>query len=439
MPPKKQNVRDIGERLRTQLITLWQSSDSNFYRDFWIRNDFDPERDFRNINDFEKIPVLTKNDLLAVLPYKRTYRTQSDSYFFPFMSSGTTNKPLVMLHQNYLHYLQTPYFEFWQQYLIQRAPRSLMVFRPPFSTGTVFASYFLERGLFAKNAVMAVGDPKDLPASARYARDIETDALRINPSIATHFARELAVVGYDPKHIKVLDMIGEPNTRTSNRLLRNAFPNAQPFKCYSSTETLYVGIQSPACTALEELHPNSYHIDDQNAVVEEKDGTMLFTSLSERPTPVIRYNTSDRIHLVPDFACSCGKTGTIGIVGSRAEGVSYKIGGAVFRADEVRRVLHKLAIGHEQDFRFHIEQEQSSDGLLVSAPLLTLRTEAAADREFAHTISQKISKHLRIGKNTLLQAEHTGYIQPLRVTHDPHIRGGQVLPPKEIISQFDVM
>lgn len=420
--------------LRELVHYAWKYSD--FYREFWKQRDFDPRRDFRGDGDLEKIPILTKEILLSVSAKDRSTLHLKDQYYFTAISSGTTKRPLVSIQYNYV---MTPYHHFIENLPGIPLTSSVLVLRPASHAIAFLGAAIPGRLLYKPGSILSVGDINDLIFSAHLAREIEADRIASRPSDAIRFAAVLEQQGYSPSLIRFVHITGEPLTSAAISLLKGLYSNAFILYSYAMTEGPgFIGAKSSLCTSLDVISPNAYHLNSRDFLSEIIDGSLVITAFYKMPTPLIRYNTGDRIIIKGDFKCSCGfPESTIGIIGPRAGENSYKIGGYTFHAEEVKRALEKLPGLVTNDFTLQIEQVAENTHLL-NLLQLTVRPVGAPTPFLANIIGETLGHGMHVTRSqSLSEAIRQGFIKPLEINYDVTLRGGRIFPSSEIIKPFE--
>ncbi|MBU6399895.1 MAG: AMP-binding protein [Verrucomicrobia bacterium] len=124
--------------------------------------------------------------------------------------------------------------------------------------------------------------------------------------------------------VRMLILTGEPNFESLRGRLERAW-GAECFDRYGLTEAGSVAGECPA-------HPGGMHLLDEAFIAESIDpltgrpvangapGELVLTTLGRVDRPIIRYRTGDRVRLVRDYACACGRSGTLLLGGVRRLG-----------------------------------------------------------------------------------------------------------------------
>ena len=355
--------------LPLQELILYTWKHSRLYRELWEKRGFNPNKDFSGPNDLKRVPITTKGDFLSMRTQKRALVSSKDYFYFVNPSSGTSATPLISLHERYL---VPGYYNFIES-MPQCRYSSVLVLRPgPYANAFIGAA--LRDKFYHRGSIIAIGDPRELTFSAHIAREISMDRLVGDPATVNRFARNLQAADFLPSRITFLHIAGEPLTSAAVSLLRKLYPNAFTLFTYGISESpSFIGIRSSLCSNLEKIHPNAYHLCTDTLVIEEVDGSLVITAPYLIPTPLIRYDTGDRIIVRDNFECSCGfPKGRIGIIGPRFDGKSYKIGTMALKAEAIQGILSAMSDFVTDDFVLQLEQIVEKGQLIVS-PILTLR------------------------------------------------------------------
>ncbi|KKU52779.1 MAG: hypothetical protein A3H69_05340 [Candidatus Sungbacteria bacterium RIFCSPLOWO2_02_FULL_47_9] len=413
------------------IFYAWKNSD--FYRQFWQTHNFNPEKDFHDISDLKKIPVLTKTDLLAATMSERSILNSNDGYYFTDISSGTGGKPLVILKQ---YHSMPLYFDYILD-LVKISRISFLALRPTSSAtaflGAGIAGQFLPRG-----SIISLGDVNDFIYSATIALNIEANFLVLRPATAISFAASLEKQGYSPSKIKFLYLSGEPITLAAISFLRKVYSNATIIYTYAMTEgPASMGIRSSLCTTLEDLSPNAYHLNIRDFFFETSDKALLVTSLHELPTPLIRFKNGDQTIIKDNFQCSCGfPAGKIAIIGPRSGEDSYKIGNFFFQASEIHKALAKLNEFFTENFELQVEQIAEKDQLVLTLDF-TLQTINNPTPFLTDAIREVLEREVRISRSqTLGDAIGKGYVMPINIRFSSSLSTSRILPPQEFMKHF---
>ena len=280
-----------------------------YYRNLMDQKGVKPE-DIKSVDDIQKLPFLTKDDLREAYPYgllgtdlKNCVRIQS--------TSGTTGKRVVAF------YTQKD-VDIWEE-CCARA----IVAAGGTDEDVVQVSYGY--GLFTGGPGLNGGSHKvgclTLPMSSgntdrqlQFMMDLNATILCCTPSYAAYLGESLAERGYKPEDNKLKAGIfgAEPWTEEMRRTIEKSL-GIKAYDIYGLTETSGPGV-SFECEEQTGMHINEDHfyaeiIDPKTGEVlpEGSKGELVFTSLCKEGMPMIRYRTRDLTHLIYE-KCKCGRT-----------------------------------------------------------------------------------------------------------------------------------
>ncbi len=144
--------------------------------------------------------------------------------------------------------------------------------------------------------------------------DFKSTVLVCTPSYTLHIAEVGAKMGMDLSklNLKYGFLGGEPWTKSMRSEIESRI-NMKAFNSYGLSEVIGPGV-SCECLVQNGLHINEDHFftevidpDTGKTLPAGSKGELVFTSLTKKAFPVIRYRTKDVSYLM-DEECSCGKT-----------------------------------------------------------------------------------------------------------------------------------
>jgi phenylacetate-CoA ligase len=293
------------QRLRD---TLRRAGQSTFYRERLAEAGVTPA-DLQSLEDIQKIPLTTKNDLRAhgkdmlTVPMTEVVRLHA--------SSGTTGQATVI-------YYTRADVEAWAD-LLARSMYMTGV-RP----GDVFQN-MMGYGLFTGGLGFHYGGERlgclTIPAGAgnskrqiQLIRDFQTTVIHIIPSFALYLLNTFAAEGVDPQDLPLrIAFIGaEPHTEDMRRRIEAAY-GLKAYNSYGLSEMNGPGV------AFECPEQNGMHVWEDAYLLEVVDpqtlkpvppgalGELVFTNLTRQGMPLIRYRTRD-LASCDDRPCPCGRT-----------------------------------------------------------------------------------------------------------------------------------
>lgn len=297
-----------GERLAK--IIEYTYHQMPFYRQKMDEAGVKPE-DIRSLDDLNKLPFTTKQDLRNVYPFGN-FCIPMEEVVRIHASSGTTGKPTVGGYsKNDL--------ELWTE-VMARTVTSCGV------TNKDVAHNAYGYGLFTGGLGFHIGFQRVgatvVPVSGGMTRrqimlmeDFSATILTCTPSYALALAEEAGNIGIDfQSRMKIRAGIfgAEPWTEEMRREIENRM-GIEAYDIYGLTEIIGPGV------SVECEHRNGLHINEDHFLPEiidpatgEKlpygtEGELVFTTLTKEAMPVIRYRTRDRTVLHAE-ECACGRT-----------------------------------------------------------------------------------------------------------------------------------
>lgn len=294
------------ERLKK---TVAQCMNSPFYRKRFADHHITPA-DIRSLDDLQKIPFTTKQDLrdnypfgLAAVPMEQVVRLHS--------SSGTTGTPTVILHTQ-------KDLDEWANavarclYMVGLRPGDIFQNSSGYGmfTGGLGFQYGAERlGMLTVPA--AAGNTK---RQIKFITDFGTTALHAIPSYAGRLYEVMEEMGIDPKRdtkLHTLIIGAEPHSEEQRRRIEDML-GVKAYNSFGMSEMCGPGV------AFECKVQNGLHIWEDYYIVEIVDpqtlepvpqgevGELVLTTINREAMPLLRYRTRDLTRILPG-ECPCGR------------------------------------------------------------------------------------------------------------------------------------
>lgn len=295
------------ERLAAQVKHVYNNVP--YYRNKMDEKGVKPE-DIKTTEDLYKLPFLSKADLrdeypfgLLAVPLKDCVRIHS--------TSGTTGKRVVAFYtQNDI--------DLWDDC----CARAIVAAG---GTKEDVCQVAYGYGLFTGGAGLNGGSHKvgclTLPMSSGnterqigFMRDLGSTILCCTPSYAAYIGETLREMGLTPDDINLKAGIfgAEPWTEEMRRDIEKSL-GLKAYDIYGLTETSGPGVAFE-CSEQHGMHINEDHfiaeiIDPKTGEVlpEGEKGELVFTSITKKAFPLLRYRTRD-ICVLSREKCSCGRT-----------------------------------------------------------------------------------------------------------------------------------
>ncbi|MBS0382356.1 MAG: phenylacetate--CoA ligase [Proteobacteria bacterium] len=262
--------------------------------------------DFRSIEDLAKFPFTTKTDLRDTYPFE-LFAVPMEQVVRIHASSGTTGKPIVVGYTR-------EDLEVWSEV----AARSLRAAgaRPGMKLHNAYGYGLFTGGLGIHYGGERLGMTV-IPISGGMTErqvqlivDFKPDVITVTPSYMLAILDEFIRQGIDPRgtSLKVGVFGAEPWTNEMRAEIERSF-DMQAVDIYGLSEIIGPGVAQECVETKDGPHIWEDHflpeiIDpDTGAVLPDGEaGELVFTSLTKRALPMVRYRTRDRSRLLPGTA-----------------------------------------------------------------------------------------------------------------------------------------
>ena len=263
--------------------------------------------DFRELNDLQKFPCTTKQDLRDNYPFD-TFAVPMEQVVRIHASSGTTGKPTV------LGYTQND-IDNWAN-IVARSLRAAggsakdkihVAYGYGLFTGGLGAHYGAER-LGATVIPMSGGQTEK---QAQLIRDFQPDMIMVTPSYCLNLIEELErQMGGDARgcSLRVGVFGAEPWTLAMRAEIERRL-GITALDIYGLSEVMGPGVAMECLETVDgptiwedHFFPEIVNPDDGTPLEDGEHGELLFTTLTKEALPVIRYRTRDLTRLLPGTA-----------------------------------------------------------------------------------------------------------------------------------------
>ncbi len=287
-------------------FTIKQAKKSEFYKEK-LKN----IKEINSLDDIEKLPFTTKQDLRNFFPYgflsvdlKDVVRLHS--------SSGTTGNPTVIFHtKNDL--------EEWAN-LIARSMymtgvRKNDVFQNMMGYGLFTGGLGFHYGAEKLGVMVIPIGPGNSKRQIWFMQKFQTTVIHILPSYALHLYSYFNELNIDPEkelNLKIAFIGAEPHSEEIRKKIEDLY-NIKVYNSYGLSEMNGPGV------AFECEYQNGLHIWEDNYYVEiinpetgevlpeGEEGELVLTTLKREAMPLIRYRTGDLTRIL-NGECKCGRT-----------------------------------------------------------------------------------------------------------------------------------
>ena len=378
-----------SERLVEQVKHVYENVE--YYRKKMDEAGVKPE-DIKGIEDLHKLPFMSKSDLRDCYPYGMLAVPRSECVRI-HSTSGTTGKRVVAF------YTQAD-VDLWEN-CCARAITAVG------GTEEDVCHVAYGYGLFTGGMGLHGGSHKvgclTLPMSSgtterqiQFMMDMGSTILCCTPSYAAYLGEALKEQGYKPEDNKLKAGIfgAEPWTEAMRREIEASL-GIKAYDIYGLTETSGPGVAFE-CSEQSGMHVNEDHFipeiidpDTGEVLPEGAKGELVFTSITKKAFPLLRYRTRD-ICVLSRKQCSCGRT-LIKMTKpmGRSDDMLIIRGVNVFPS-QIETVL--INEGYAPNYQIVVDRVNNNDTLDVNVELApenfsdTVKELTAAERKLAEAI-----------------------------------------------------
>ncbi|RDV84326.1 phenylacetate--CoA ligase family protein [Ammonifex thiophilus] len=351
------------ERLKNTVRHVYENVP--FYRRKMDEAGVKPE-DIRSLEDIRHLPFTTKEDLrenypfgLFAVPLKDVVRIHA--------SSGTTGKPTVVGYTR-------EDIEVWSEVMARTlgmvSASSEDVVQIAYGYGLFTGGLGVHYGAEKIGCTVIPTSGGNTKRQIMLMRDFGTTILCCTPSYACYLVEVMAELGVSPRELKLrAGLFGaEPWSEGMRREIESNL-GIEALDIYGLSEIIGPGVAAE-CLCKEGLHIWEDHFLPEviNPATGEplppgEEGELVFTTLTKRGFPVIRYRTRDISFLLPE-PCACGRTHVrMGRVKGRTDDMLIIRGVNVFPS-QIEEVL--LSLGYtEPHYLLVVDRERRLDVLEV--------------------------------------------------------------------------
>ncbi|MCX6384208.1 MAG: phenylacetate--CoA ligase [Actinobacteria bacterium] len=305
---KRGKIKEIQlERLKKTVNHCYKSND--FYKKRLDSAGVDPDK-INSLEDIEKIPFTTKDDLRDNYPFGLFCTPQSEVVRV-HASSGTTGNPTVV---GYTKNDLDMWAENLARIMYDAGVRKEDVIQISHGFGLFTGGFgFLYAGEKIGSLVIPISGGVT-ERQLKVMKDYKSTVIACTPSYCLYMAEVAENIGikFEDLNLKLGFLGGEPWTDSMKDEIEKRL-KMKALNSYGLSEVMGPGV---SCECLEQngLHINEdYFIaeiinpDTEKVLKNGEKGELVFTSLTKEAFPVLRYRTKDISYLI-DEPCACGKT-----------------------------------------------------------------------------------------------------------------------------------
>jgi len=254
-------------------------------------------------DDFERLPLTTKSDLVADQqanpPFGTILTAPAERYLRLHQTSGSSGaRPIRWLddQESWTWWRRT-----WAEHVYRAAGVTAddRVFLA-FSFGPFIGFWSAFGGAEELGALVISGGAMSTEQRVRTMVDLGATVVCCTPTYALRMAEVAREIGVDlpGSALRVAVHAGEPGA--SIPATRDTIEAALGVRCFDHTGMTELGPTGVSCTQRDGVH-----LIESEFIFEEVDGELVATNLGRWGSPLVRYRTGDRARLSRE-PCSCG-------------------------------------------------------------------------------------------------------------------------------------
>ena len=323
-------------------------------------------QDIKNLEDIQKIPLTTKDDLRAAYPFGM-FAVPRREIVEVHTSSGTTGKPTV---SGYTH----KDLDIWSEVMA----RGLTMFgldeddliQNTHGYGLFTGGFGVHYGAQKIGATVIPISTGQTRRQIEIMKDFGTTVLIVTPSYGLYLAEVAEEEGLTSGdlNLKSIGFGAEMWTEEMRQEIQKRF-NAPAYNIYGLTEIMGPGV-ALECAEQDGLHVMEDHfypeiIDSETMEVLEdgKKGELVITTLTRHGMPIIRFRTKDVTRLRRG-ECACGRTHVkMDRITGRTDDM-LKIRGVAVFPSQIEKALLKMD-GIEPHYQIIVTRPQHLDEMEV--------------------------------------------------------------------------
>ena len=347
--------------------------------------------DFRSLGDLARFPFTTKEDLRRNYPFG-LFAVPMDQVARVHASSGTTGKPTVV---GYTREDIATWADVMARSIYAAGGRpghkAHIAYGYGLFTGGLGAHYGAEK----LGCVVIPISGGQTEKQVRLIHDFKPDLIMVTPSYMLNIADEMRRQGMNPRATALrIGIFGaEPWTGQMRGELEDTFM-IDALDIYGLSEVIGPGVAMECLESKDGPHIWEDHFYPEivdpvsgEALADGEEGELVFTSLSKRAMPVIRYRTRDLTRLLPGTARAMRRMDKIT---GRSDDMLIIRGVNLFPSQIEELILRDRALAP------HYQLEVSRDGPMDAVKILVEAREDAAGAEARAAAGQALQHAIKV-------------------------------------------
>ncbi|WP_188006726.1 phenylacetate--CoA ligase family protein [Sporosarcina sp. ANT_H38] len=330
------------DRLRNTVGAVYEHVE--FYRKKFEESGIVPA-DIKGLNDIAKLPFTNKQDFRDHYPFG-LFAVPQEEIVRIHGSSGTSGKPTVVGYT--LDDIKV-WTEVVARSIVAAGGEKSDTFHNSYGYGLFTGGIGLHYGAEALGMAVVPMSGGNTDRQIMMIEDLKPRGICGTPSYMLNIAEKMKEAGIDPRQSSMeYGIFGAESWSEEMRIKIEQTFNLKAVDIYGLSEIIGPGVSVECHEAQDGLHVQEDHFyvevinpETLQQVAEGEEGELVFTSLTKRALPVIRYRTGD-ISSISREICKCGRTTTrMSRVKGRIDDMMIIRGVNVFPS-EVERVLLKV-------------------------------------------------------------------------------------------------
>ena len=304
----REDIREL--QLKKLQATVKRAFDKiPFYTEKYTEANVFPE-DIETLNDIEKLPYLTKDDLRACYPFGM-FAVDQKEIVEVHSSSGTTGKPVV---SGYTRKDIDSWGEIIARGLTMMGLDEGDIIQNTHGYGLFTGGFGVHYGAHKLGATIIPISTGQTRRQVEIMKDFGTTCLIFTPSYGIYLGEVAKEEGVNPEdlNLKAIGFGAEMWTAEMRDRIEQSF-GVKAYNIYGLTELMGPGV-GIECSAQNGLHiaedffyPEIINPKTGEVLGEGQKGELVLTNLEREGMPVIRFRTKDLTALHFD-KCDCGRT-----------------------------------------------------------------------------------------------------------------------------------
>jgi len=357
-------------QLRRLKETIKQALKTTFYKKRLKEVNINSPDDIKSLEDLKNIPFTTKDDLRQCYP-QGLLAVNLDEVVRIHTSSGTTGVPTVIYHTREDI---NDWTDLVARCIVATGATKKDIFQNMMSYGMFTGGLGLHYGAERVGMMVIPIGGGNTKRQIQLMKDFKTTVLHITPSYILHIHSRLEECGVTLKDLslKKAYLGAEPYSENTRKKAEALF-GIDAYNSYGLSEMNGPGV-SFECVYKCGMHTweDAYILEIINPKTgqelgEEKEGEIVFTTLSRRATPILRYRTRD-LAFVYKGSCKCKRTHRrLSRITGRTDDMLIINGVNVYPSQIEEVVMRIPEVG--TNYMIHLEKDGSLDKLIVKVEI----------------------------------------------------------------------